>query len=630
MMFRLDRANLIPAIVAAGVLLLVLAGAGMVMYNEASYKEAKTQQAEAQGRVLASTVTAALAFDDRKAAHEYVNALAVDPQIQAAAVYDAKGNLFAAYARAGAHPVPAGAQSSDPRVDGELLKVAVPVRQARNTLGTVYLETAIDPISRRLERYGILALLVSMASLIFVLIGIAQGRLADANERLRRQGIDLAEANDNLRAQIAQRETVEGALRQAQKMEAMGQLTGGIAHDFNNLLQVILGNLELLQRRNLVADDDAKRMVATAARGAERAATLTQRLLAFARRQPLDPRPIDVNKLVQGMSDMLHRTLGESIRIETVLAGGIWRVAVDANQLENAVLNLAVNARDAMSAAGATQSANAASPRGSEAAKPRAWGDLAGGAGKLTIETANVHLDEPYADANEVRPGQYVMIAVSDTGAGMTPEVAAKAFEPFFTTKDVGKGSGLGLSQVYGFIKQSGGHAKIYSERGEGTTIKLYLPRLAGAAGDERAASASALPAGREDRRILVVEDDEDVRAHAVTMLKELGYAVLEAADADSALRLLDGHPDVRLLFTDVGLPGGRNGRELADEVRRRRPELPVLFTTGYARNAIVHHGRLDPGVDLITKPFTFAALANKVHGMFERRAGGAREAPQP
>jgi signal transduction histidine kinase/CheY-like chemotaxis protein len=552
--------------------------------------------------VLASTVTAALAFDDRKAAREYVNALAVDPQIQAVAVYDARGHLFAAYARDGEHALPAATAVSDPRLDGDVLKVTVPVAQGRNTLGSVYLETAIDPISRRLERYAIIALLVSMASLIFVLLGLAQRRLAEANERLRRQGIDLAEANENLLAQIAQRESVEGALRQAQKMEAMGQLTGGIAHDFNNLLQVILGNLELLQRRKLVADDEANRMVASAVRGAERAATLTQRLLAFARRQPLDPRPLDVNKLVQGMSDLLHRSLGEAIRVETVLAGGIWRVAVDANQLENALLNLAVNARDAMA-----------------------------GTGKLTIETANVHLDEPYAQANEVRPGQYVMIAVSDSGSGMTPEVTAKAFEPFFTTKDVGKGSGLGLSQVYGFIKQSEGHAKIYSEPGDGTTVKLYLPRLAGAASGERVAvGAPALPAGREDRRILVVEDDEDVRTHAVTMLKELGYTVLEAADAESALRLFDAHPDVRLLFTDVGLPGGRNGRELADALRRRNPELAVLFTTGYARNAIVHHGRLDPGVDLITKPFTFAALANKVHAMFERCEVTAREAPQP
>ena len=595
----IDRTNFWPGVAAAGVLLLLLVGGGIVMYTEQSYQEAKTQQADAQSRVLASTVTAALAFDDRKAAHEYVNALAVDPQIRVAAVYDAKGNPFAVYARSIADAAPKAATLAGPRIHGDQVMVGVPVRQGSTTLGSVYLQMGIDPISRRLERYGILALLVAMASLIFVLLGIAQRRLADANERLRRQGLDLAEANENLRAQIAERERVEGVLRQAQKMEAMGQLTGGIAHDFNNLLQVIMGNLEVLQRRKLVTSDDAARMIASARRGAERAATLTQRLLAFARRQPLDPKPFDVNKLVNGMSELLHRTLGEAIRIETVQAGGIWRVHADANQLENALLNLAVNARDAMDSGG-----------------------------KLTIETANVLLDERYADANEIPAGQYVMIAVSDTGQGMTGEVAAKAFEPFFTTKDVGKGSGLGLSQVYGFIKQSGGHAKIYSEPGQGTTIKLYLPRLAQQEDvDAATALAGALPQGQSDRLILIVEDDEDVRAHAVAMLKELGYAVLEAADGTEALRVLDAHPDVRLLFTDVGLPGGLNGRQLADEARRRRPELDVLFTTGYARNAIVHHGRLDPGVELITKPFTFAALANKVHAIFERHEGSPRTA---
>jgi signal transduction histidine kinase/ActR/RegA family two-component response regulator len=592
----MDRTNVMPFVAAAGVLLLVLAGAVMIMYNEQSYKEAKTQQVQAQSRILASTVSAALAFDDRKAAQEYVNALAVDPQTQVAAVYDARGALFASYSRSPGRQAPTAIRDGTP-LDSDQLVVTVPVRQANTTLGTVYLQTAIDPISRRFERYGILALLVTMAALIFVMLGIAQGRLADANERLRKQGMDLEDANENLRSQIEQRENAEGALRQVQKMEAMGQLTGGIAHDFNNLLQVIIGNLEVLQRRNLVANDDGKRMVASAVRNAERASTLTQRLLAFARRQPLNPKSLDVNKLVNGMSELLHRTLGESIRIETVLTGGIWRVAADANQLENALLNLAVNARDAMETGG-----------------------------KLTIETSNAFLDDAYARTNEIKPGQYVVVAVTDTGTGMPIDVMQKAFEPFFTTKDVGKGSGLGLSQVYGFIKQSEGHAKIYSEPGDGTTIKLYLPRLAVAGeGAETAAEVQALPEGSSERLILVVEDDEDVRAHAVAILKELGYSVLEAGDGRSALRTLEAHPEVQLLFTDVGLPGGVNGRQLADDARQRCPELLVLFTTGYARNAIVHQGRLDPGVELITKPFTFAALATKVHALFERQEGSSR-----
>ncbi|HET8877653.1 MAG TPA: CHASE sensor domain-containing protein, partial [Casimicrobiaceae bacterium] len=406
----MDRANFMPAVAAAGILVLVLAGAVMVMYNEQGYKEAKTQQVEAQSRILATTVTAALAFDDRKAAQEYVKALAVDPQILVAAVYDARGLLLAGYARTPGVPVPASVHAARPTIEEHELFVTAPVAQGTTALGTVYLQAAIDPISRRFERYAVLALLVTMASLIFVLLGVAQRRLTEVNEQLRRQGLDLGDANEKLRAQIEQRENAEAALRQVQKMEAMGQLTGGIAHDFNNLLQVIIGNLEVLQRRNLVANDDGRRMVASAVRGAERASTLTQRLLAFARRQPLDPKPVDVNKLVTGMSDLLHRTLGETVRIETVLTGGIWRVAVDANQLENALLNLAVNARDAME-----------------------------GGGKLTIETANALLDEAYARANEIKPGQYVLIAVTDTGAGMPNDVLAKAFEPFFTTKDVGK-----------------------------------------------------------------------------------------------------------------------------------------------------------------------------------------------
>ncbi len=581
-----DRRNAMTLIAAVGTVLLVLAGLAMVHFSEQSYREAKLQQIDAQARILASTVTAALAFDDHNAAQEYVNALDVDPQIQIAAVYDAAGKLFASHARDAAGPAPATVWAGAPPVDGDGLVVTMPVKQGDTVVGTVYVHSLIDPISRRIERYGVIGLLVAMAGLIVVLLGATQSRLADANDRLSRQGAALEEANRDLRAQIEQREQAETALRQAQKMEAIGQLTGGIAHDFNNLLQVIMGNLEVVQRRNLVENDVARRLVSAAARGAERAATLTQRLLAFARRQPLNPKPIDVNRLVAGMSELLHRSLGEGIVIETVLASGLWRVTVDANQLENALLNLAVNARDAM-------------PEG----------------GKLTIETANTYLDETYASSQEVKPGQYVAIAVTDTGTGMTREVLQKAFEPFFTTKDFGKGSGLGLSQAYGFMRQSGGHARIYSEVGEGTTVKLYLPRIADDGVAPVIEELEVSPQGTIDRRILVVEDDPDVRAHAVTMLRELGYGVIEAVDGPGALRILDATPDIALLFTDVGLPG-MNGRELADEARRRRPELRVLFTTGYARNAIVHNGRLDAGVELITKPFSHAALSRKVHQM--------------
>jgi PAS domain S-box-containing protein len=385
---------------------------------------------------------------------------------------------------------------------------------------------------------------------------------------------------------MTEKKAVEAQLRQAQKMEAIGHLTGGVAHDFNNLLTVVIGNIEHLGRR-LGPGHDLERHVAGALRGASRAALLTERLLAFSRRQPLSPQVMSANKLVVGMSELLRRTLGETISIETVLAGGLWPAFVDANQLENALINLAVNARDAM-------------PEG----------------GRLTIETANSYLDEEYANRHggDVHPGQYVGIFISDTGTGMSKEVAAQAFEPFFTTKDPGEGTGLGLSQVYGFVKQSEGHVKIYSELGQGTTVKLYLPRHLGSADeDEDVVPARAVPRARRGETVLVVEDDPDVREYTLEMVSELGYRALSAADGPSALRLLDANSDVNLLFTDVVLPGGMNGRGLAEEAMRRRPKLKLLFTTGYARNAIVHQGRLDPNVEVVFKPFTYAQLASKI-----------------
>jgi CheY-like chemotaxis protein len=314
-------------------------------------------------------------------------------------------------------------------------------------------------------------------------------------------------------------------------------------------------------------------------------------LLAFSRRQPLDPKSVSVNALISGMSEMLRRTLPESVAVETVLAGGVWLTFVDPNQLENCLLNLAVNARDAM-------------PEG----------------GKLTIEAANVYLDENYAVAAGVPSGQYVGIFVSDTGTGMSADVLAQAFDPFFTTKDVGQGTGLGLSQVYGFVKQSDGHVKLYSEPGAGTTIKIYLPRYTPPDAIAEI-QPKAIPVPRGDgETILVVEDEADVRGFVTEILQELGYIVLEASDGASALACLDGHQDISLLFTDVGLPGGMNGRQLAEEVVRRRPGMKVLYTSGYARNAIVHHGRLDPGVQLISKPFASLDLASKVRQILDLR----------
>ncbi len=422
--------------------------------------------------------------------------------------------------------------------------------------------------------------------------------LAEASEQVRdsnallesrvvQRTAELERTNVELISQMAARESAETQLRQMQKMEAIGQLTGGIAHDFNNMLSIVISSLEMLQRRLQKGETDFQKYIDAAAEGARRAAVLTSRLLAFSRQQALTPDVLDANKIVAGMSELLQRTLGESIRVETVLAAGLWKTFADSAQIENVIVNLAVNARDAMAEGG-----------------------------RLTIETGNVFLDDNYGARHDAKPGQYVLLAITDTGTGMPQAVIDKAFDPFFTTKGVGLGTGLGLSQVFGFVKQSNGHIKIYSEVGQGTTIKIYLPRYYGK--EEVRSDADVAPplmpsVGQEC--ILVVEDDEGVRGLTVDALRELGYVVLPAAAAPEALTLLDKHPEIALLLTDVVMPD-TNGRKLAEEATRRRPGLKVLYMTGFTRNAVVHNGMLDPGVNLIGKPFTLDQLASKVRSV--------------
>ena len=384
---------------------------------------------------------------------------------------------------------------------------------------------------------------------------------------------------------------MEEALRQSQKMEAVGQLTGGIAHDFNNLLQGIVGSLDLVQKR--LADgrmSEVNRYVTGAMTSANRAAALTHRLLAFSRRQPLDPKPLKANPLIASMEDLLRRTMGEKVELELVLAGGLWTTLCDLNQLENSILNLSINARDAM-------------PDG----------------GTLTIETTNAQLDRAYAAANsDVDPGQYVCISVTDTGTGMTPDVAARAFDPFFTTKPIGQGTGLGLSMIYGFARQSDGHVKIDTKPGMGSTIRLYLPRFMGE-GDMQAASeqgVDAHPSGG-GQTVLVVEDEALVRLLIVDVLGELGYKALEAGDGPSGLRILQSPQRIDLLITDIGLPG-LNGRQVADAARLQRPDLKVLFMTGYAENAAINNGILSPGMQMITKPFAMDVLTRRIRDLVQ------------
>lgn len=406
---------------------------------------------------------------------------------------------------------------------------------------------------------------------------------------LQTTNVALRDALTRVAKESEQRERVEDQLRQSQKMQAVGQLSGGIAHDFNNMLAVIVGCLNLLKRKIARGEVDKDDLIDKAMECVDHAAALTHRLLAFSRQQPLAPQTVDPNKLVGGMAEMVRRTLGESVNIETVLASGLWRTYVDPNQLESALLNLAVNARDAM-------------PDG----------------GKMTIETSNAYIDDRYAREHvEVKEGQYVLLAVTDSGIGMPPDVIAKAFDPFFTTKGPGKGTGLGLSQVFGFVKQSGGHIKIYSEIGQGTTVKIYLPRfvsegeVAAPSYGARAGGGAALR-GSTETLVLVVEDEDRMRSVAVAMFEDLGYSVLAAHNAAEALSLIEANPSVALLFTDIVMPD-MNGRALAEEALRRRPSLKVMFTTGFSRNAVIHNGVLDRGVNFLPKPFSIEQLAQKV-----------------
>ena len=454
---------------------------------------------------------------------------------------------------------------------GSVLRTGVPIRFERELVATGrYLELAafrIEPPGRR------------QVAVLFQDITSrkkAEEAMLRMNETLEAR---VAEA-------IAERKQAEEALRQSQKMEAVGQLTGGIAHDFNNLLTGIIGSLDLLQvRLRQGRTTEIDRYVAAAQGASKRAAALTHRLLAFSRRQTLDPKQTDVNRLVIGMEELIRRTVGPQITLEVVTAGGLWSTLIDSSQLESALLNLCINARDAM-------------PEG----------------GRITIETANKWLDDRAAKDRDLPPGQYLSLCVTDTGTGMTPDVIARAFDPFFTTKPIGQGTGLGLSMVYGFVRQSGGQVRIYSEVGHGTTMCLYLPRHYGNAAENVVtdAPATSTPA-RSGKTVLVVDDEPSVRMLVTEVLEELGYISVEASDGPAGLRMLQSDMRIDLLITDVGLPGGINGRQLADAARTTRPDLRVLFITGYAENAIIGNGQLEPNMGVLTKPFVMETLARRI-----------------
>jgi signal transduction histidine kinase len=563
-----------PAAIAFTVGLLLLAGIGIILQSEAAYRDLQTQEAQVQADILAASVAAALDFGDRAAASEAVDAIRVNRQVRQVGAYDAHGDLVAGYGRDGTSP--------PPRLDalqhsaGSAIAVGTPVVNRGERIGTIVFVSDPEPLSRRLTRYVVIGLLTLMAVLVVAVLGFTQNALRRANRQLEERAEALARANAELKVQVTERSRAEEQLRQAQKMQALGQLTGGIAHDFNNLLTVIQGSADMLRRPGL-ADAKRIRFAEAVVQASSRAAALTGQLLAFARRQPLQPEVIDVNELIRGMTDLLDRTLGERVQVETDLADGACTVEADRAQLESALLNIAVNARDAM-------------PDG----------------GLLTIRTAG-H-DDP-------ERGRMIALSVTDSGAGMDEDTLDRAFEPFFTTKVTGKGTGLGLSQVYGFASQSGGDVRIDSALGEGTTVTLLLPCSGGIAPGP-ADAKSAEPRPLRAARILLVEDNEEVGEFAEQLLAELGHEVKRVASGEEGLVLaITGQFDV--VFSDVVMPG-MSGLDLAAELAKAKPGLPVILTTGYS-DEIARSGA--GGRPVILKPYRPETLAAAIEQLLGAQA---------
>lgn len=563
-----------PAAILVTVALLLLAGIGAIVQSERTYRQVEAEETQVQADILAASVAAALDFGDVAAAQEAVEALRVNRQVRTVAVYDAGGRRVAGYGRDGTTP-PDRLDRPAP-VPAMVAQATAPVTSAGEQVGTIYLAADVEPLSRRFTRYIVIALLVMMAVLVVAALGFAQSQLRRANRDLAERADALAGANEELRVQIAEREKAEEQLRQAHKLQALGQLTGGIAHDFNNLLTVIQGSGDMLRRPGL---DEARRvrMAEAVVQAADRAAALTGQLLAFARRQPLQPEAIDVNALIAGMTELLDRTLGERVSVGTELGEGTCAVEADRAQLESALLNIAVNARDAM-------------PDG----------------GRLVIATAM-----------EQRDGQsMVAISVRDSGAGMDQDTLARAIEPFFTTKATGKGTGLGLSQVYGFANQSGGDVRIVSAPGAGTTVTLLLPCTAAHPGTPADLPTGRLAAGRAGR-ILLVEDNDQVGAFAAILIGELGHDVTRARSARKALELIASER-FDAVFSDVVMPG-MSGLELADALSRSHPDLPVILTTGYS-DEIASSGPV--GRPVLLKPYRLETLATALDEALAGRAG--------
>ena len=553
-----DRWNSIPAATSLAALVLLLVGLGVIYQNENSYRLAKDRETQVQAEILAASVSAAVDFSDPQAAQESIDALRVNPQIRFAAVYDQQGRVIAGFARNGI-AVPA---SADAAASPTGRSARAPVESGGERIGSVRLDVAAEPVSRRVTRYVMIALLAILAALVVVVLGVAHNLLRRTNRRLQA-------ANRELIVQMEERAKAEEQLRQSQKMQALGHLTGGIAHDFNNLLTVIQGSADILQRPNLT-EERRTRFAAAISTTAARAAALTSQLLSFARRQPLRPETVDVNEYVLGMVDLLDRSLGETIEIRPDLSTSICLIDADPVQLESAILNIGVNARDAM-------------PKG----------------GCLTIRTGRAPDDWGL--------GAAITISMTDTGAGIEPDTLSRIFEPFFTTKGVGHGTGLGLSQVYGFVTQSGGDVRVESTVGEGTTVTLVLP-CSSAAESTPPAKFDLETAKPGSGVILVVDDNEEVGSFAEILLSELGYEVVRANSGEEALMAF-GKNHVDCVFTDIVMPG-MDGLALADELRSRRPGLPIVLTTGFS-DRITAGATCD--FPILFKPYRIDAIATSI-----------------
>ena len=547
---------------------LIVSGVAMAVYNEQVQQTQRVRAVRVQADILASSITAALSLGTPADAQEYVNALGANPEIEDVRVYDNQGNLFASYMR------PAHATG------GHIVVVRSVVEKGQ-TFGRVYLRTEAEPLARRIARYSGAGLLAVMGALLVAVLVAAQTSLTRANQELEARAGELAGANETLLIEMAEREKAEEALRQSQKMEAIGKLTGGVAHDFNNLLMVASSGLDLMER---TADPARRSVLRDGIRQAlERGASLTRQLLSFSRRAPLNPETVDLADRIENMRVLLERSLREDIEVRLRLAPDLWPVRIDSSQLELALVNIAVNARDAM-------------PQG----------------GVIQVAAEN----HPAMDDGELK-GDFVRLAISDTGEGIPQDLISRVIEPFFTTKEVGRGTGLGLSQVYGFTRASGGDLRITSEPGKGTTISLYIPRSTEPVVEQPKPAPRVRAGGKAKGRILLVEDDETVAALVTDMVIELGYEPTRAATAAGALEALEKDKTLELVFSDMVMPGPMNGLDLAREIGRRRPDLPVVLTTGFSDAAAAATAE---GMRLLLKPYRIEALAAELEAVREAK----------